>query len=220
MGDPDAIIGFKEFEISYLSNIQFIEDLRAGELRANFNLTGAVKAYEESKESFQFSVGLTREDWIEIPLSLVLDGSVRVVGEFPCKDHSHPIVTFSLAQPSSTDGAALYDLLKRTVSMAAIEPDIVTHDPNQWLMHMPPFNGLEIEGASPVEEMVSATAKAEILTYCSKMCATDPESPYYGSRVCCSFRRNSTGRWPNYDSLGCYKFGLCVLGPGAGKSSK
>ena len=156
----DAQLGYIiEEHCKMKKNAEFIKELSQGDLTAGVSVIGGVKEAENSQESFFFSPNFACENWVEVPLSLVQDGSIKIVDEFRCKDHEHPIISFILIKPKSKDGAALYNILRHVLS-----PDLP--------------NTLQAKAASnQVEEI--------LIDYCDK----DPSSPTHGSRMCCKYQR-------------------------------
>ena len=99
----------KNSEIKY-SGSELADVLKSGALtEAGVSLIGMVKPSEQD-DHVSFSLS-TCEDWVEIPVTFIK--SAESVGNSSCKDHSHPIVRVSFAEPDSAEGKLFLALLSK-----------------------------------------------------------------------------------------------------------
>lgn len=86
---------------------EFIKQLASNELVEPVDLTlfGLAKADENNSSVLCFSPSMSCEKWISIPISLI--SSLAHVRDVKCKDHQHPLVKITLAEPDKANAEAV-----------------------------------------------------------------------------------------------------------------
>ena len=94
---------------------EFLRRLKDGDLHAPLVCEGFAKPVEGSGEAFQFAPAGVCNAWTKIPIELV--ERVEILGDQPCRDHSHPLVRVHFKEPSAQDTAAgVFASLLRTTT--------------------------------------------------------------------------------------------------------
>jgi hypothetical protein len=113
---------------SKLTVHEFVETLRRGEAGAPLRLTGMAKLPEDGDDpQLMFALGTRCADWTPVPYDSV--ESVEVKDSVPCDDHSHPLVTLTLKEPDSSEGAMLAGLLRATLKRRGERRAVHHHTP-------------------------------------------------------------------------------------------
>ncbi len=85
-----------------------IEALNSGSLsRVDNSLIGMVKQ-SDKKSHIAFTLSGC-EQWVDVPEGMV--AKADLLGQKPCKDHTHALMQISLKEPTSDEGKLLWDLL-------------------------------------------------------------------------------------------------------------
>ena len=82
--------------------------LQEGTLTENqFHLNGMVKPSEKAGY-IKFSLSGCHE-WVDMPAAMIKQADH--IGQFPCKDHFHPLMRITLEEPKEQEGKVLLTLL-------------------------------------------------------------------------------------------------------------
>lgn len=88
---------------------EYVEKLRAGDLRREPIVHGLVNAHDDRDDAIRFTPGLNCDDWTTVPLEAIT--SIDERSTVPCGDHSHPFVRLELRPPETDDGTLFASLL-------------------------------------------------------------------------------------------------------------
>jgi len=118
----------------FLSGPELLDKLTRNELSSPLILIGMIKPDEHDKNIILFSHSGCL-NWVRVPVNSV--ERANVLGELPCKDHSHSLVSLQIKEPDSELARVLHNLL-RTYARTDSQPAPAVQAPTKMLANRLP----------------------------------------------------------------------------------